>query len=188
MDGRQTLVLASKNFSRLLDDVAQTDLAKATPCEDWSVTDLIWHVARGSVLSVRLLEGASRSEASQLFDVAAPVDAVEACRLALAQELEAFEVDHDPEKIVYHPMGDVPVRQLFDFRVMDLTLHSWDLSRALGAHGDIPEELVTYVLAMLEPLEEIIGQLGVFGSGPSGSLESRGSAQSRLLDLSGRRP
>ncbi|MGC1420547.1 MAG: TIGR03086 family metal-binding protein [Acidimicrobiales bacterium] len=188
MDVRQTLGLASEHFSRRLDDVADADLAGGTPCEDWSVTDLIWHVARGSALSVRLLDGASKADASLLFEEKAPVDFVGACRLALVQELSAFGVDHDLERIVHHPMGDVPVRQLFDFRIMDLTLHGWDLARAVGADEGIPVALVLYVLAMLEPLEEVIAQLGVFGAGPSGSLVSSDAAYSRLLDLSGRRP
>ncbi|MGA2295220.1 MAG: TIGR03086 family metal-binding protein [Acidimicrobiales bacterium] len=188
MDFLQTLGFASENFSRRLDTVADADLAGATPCEDWSVTDLIWHVARGSALTVRLLDGASKADASLLFKEKAPDDVVEACRLALAQELSAFGVDHDLEKIVHHPMGDVPVRQLFDFRIMDLTLHGWDLARAVGGDEEIPDELVSYVLAMLEPLEEVIGQIGVFGAGPSGSLGSGDAASSRLLDLSGRRP
>ena len=187
MDLQQTVSRSSENFSRVLDDVADTDLARETPCEAWSVTDLIWHVARGCDMSVLLLNGASKAEASQLFAVAAPSDVVGQCRRALAAQLSAFEADRDLEQIVHHPMGDVSVRQLYDFRIMDLAVHSWDLARALGVDEAIPEELVAHVLAMLGPLEGIIGQIGLFGTGPSGSLDSAASPQSRLLDLSGRR-
>jgi uncharacterized protein (TIGR03086 family) len=187
MDLQQTVSLGSENFSRVLDDVADSDLARETPCDAWSVNDLIWHVARGCDMSVLLLSGASKAEASQLFAVAAPSDVVGQCRRALVEQLNAFEADRDLEQIVHHPMGDVPVRQLFDFRIVDLTVHSWDLSRALGVDEAIPEELVAHGLAMLEPLEGIIGQIGVFGAGPSGSLDLAASPQSRLLDLSGRR-
>ena len=188
MDLQQTLSLASVNFSRVLDGVADIDLARATPCEAWSVGDLIWHVARGWDMSVLLLGGASKAEATQLFTVAAQGDVVGECRRALGEQLGAFEADHDLELIVHHPMRDVPVRELYDFRIMDVTLHSWDLARALGADEVLADELVAHVLAMLEPLEGIIGQIGVFGQGPSGSLDPAASAQSRLLDLSGRRP
>src|SRR3974377_632229 len=36
------------------------------------------------------------------------------------------------ERVVPHPAFDMPVTQLFGFRVGDLTIHSWDLARALG--------------------------------------------------------
>jgi len=186
MDLQQTVSLSSENFSRVLDDVADTDLARETPCEAWSVTDLIWHVARGCDMSVLLLNGASKAEASQLFAVAAPSDVVGQCRRALAAQLSAFEADRDLEQIVHHPMGDVSVRQLYDFRIMDLAVHSWDLARALGVDEAIPRNW----WRTCSPCSGLSR-----GSSPDrplwhGSVRFVGLCglpQSRLLDLSGRR-
>jgi hypothetical protein len=69
---------------------------------------------------------------------------------------------------------------------MDLTLHGWDLARALGADEEIPASLVTYVYEMLLPLEPVIDQIGIFGTGPSRSLEDSATMQHKLLDHSGR--
>jgi hypothetical protein len=37
-------------------------------------------------------------------------------------------------------------------------------------------------------MEPFIAQIGIFGSGPTGTLDADASAQAKLLDLSGRRP
>ena len=96
--------------------------------------------------------------------------------------------ESDLEKIVHHPMGDIAVKQLFEFRIADLTLHAWDLARAIDISEDLPDELVEHVYGALLPLESVMGQIGVFGEGPSGTLESESSTQVKLLDLTGRRP
>jgi uncharacterized protein (TIGR03086 family) len=188
VDLDQTLLRSSDNFLDLLSNVSDQDLSLPTPCDDWSVKDLIWHVARASDMSVLLLRGGSKAEASKLFEVKAPDDVLVQCRRALDQQLSAFNAAHDLDQITHHPMGDVSVRQLFDFRIMDLTLHYWDLARAIGSNEEMPGELVAYVFAMLEPLEGIIERVGVFGSGPSRALADDASLQMKLLDLSGRRP
>jgi uncharacterized protein (TIGR03086 family) len=103
-------------------------------------------------------------------------------------QASAFRAAEDLEQIVHHPMGDVTVRQLYDFRIMDLTLHAWDLARAIGVSEVLPDGLVTHVYEMLSPLAEVVGQIGIFGTGPSQELDDQASTQVRLLDLWGRRP
>jgi hypothetical protein len=57
---------------------------------------------------------------------------------------------------------------MFDFRIMDVTLHAWDLARAIGADEQIQDELVEHVYGVLAPMESFIAQTGIFGAGPSG--------------------
>jgi hypothetical protein len=71
---------------------------------------------------------------------------------------------------------------------MDLTLHAWDLARAIGASEELPDVLVTHVYGRLLPLKEVIGQIGIFGLGPSRDLNDDAPTQLKLLDLTGRRP
>ncbi|MGA2969621.1 MAG: TIGR03086 family metal-binding protein [Acidimicrobiales bacterium] len=188
MDPNELLALSTTNFLSVLDPVTDVELALATPCESWSVADLIWHVARASDMTVLLIAGASKEEATDLFKMAVPPDVLAQCRRALSEQAIAFANASDPEFIVHHPMGDFPVHQLFDFRIMDLTLHAWDLARAIGESEALPEVLVTHVYARLLPLKEVIGQIGIFGLGPSDDLDDDASTQLKLLDLTGRRP
>ena len=90
--------------------------------------------------------------------------------------------------MVHHPIGDVPASQLVAFRVGDLTIHSWDLSRATGMDEALPATLVERAWADFKPIESFIGTIGLFGDGPSGKLEVEVDLQAQLLDLTGRRP
>lgn len=188
MDLNEALALGTVNFLSLAADVTAEDLSLPTPCEGWSVADLLNHVARGSEMAVGLLNGASKEEAQEFFTREAPSDPVSECHRALNAQLAAMEVATHLDRIVHHPMGDIQLRQLFEFRIGDLTLHAWDLARALGEDDELPEQLVEHVYATLQPLESIIGDIGVFGTGPSGNLSPDASPQQRLLDLTGRRP
>jgi uncharacterized protein (TIGR03086 family) len=139
-------------------------------------------------MTVMLIGGASKQEATDLFKMAVPSDVLAQCRRALSEQANAFANASDSEFIVHHPMGDVPVHQLFDFRIMDLTLHAWDLARAIDANEELPDVLVTHVYGTLLPLREVIGQIGIFGLGPSDDIDDDAPAQLKLLDLTGRRP
>lgn len=139
-------------------------------------------------MAVALLLGASTEEASAMFSQEAPDNLIEACEESVDAELVALHDEKDRDKIVHHPMGDIPVSQLMNFRIADLTLHSWDLARSIGANEELPATLVDLVYGTLQPLEAIIGQIGVFGEGPSGDIAADASTQLKLLDLTGRRP
>jgi uncharacterized protein (TIGR03086 family) len=188
VDHFETLALSTENFESLLSQVSNSDLTLPTPCEGWSVSELVWHVARASDMTVLLLNDATRDDAVKLFDVTAPPNVLEECQRAIDEELTSFANASDLEVMTHHPMGDVTVAQLFDFRILDLTIHFWDLARAVGADEIIPDALVTYVYATVLPMEEIIGQVGIFGEGPSHSIGSDAPSQVKLLDLLGRRP
>ena len=77
---------------------------------------------------------------------------------------------------------------LLGFRTGDNLLHTWDLARAVGGDETLDPGAVEAVWAVLEPMAPMIPSIGVFGSGPSGSVGADAPLQTRLLDLSGRRP
>jgi hypothetical protein len=74
------------------------------------------------------------------------------------------------------------------YEMTDYVLHTWDLARALGGDETLPDQLAVSCWSALEPLAPFIRQTGVFGEGPSGTVEDDAPLQFRLLDLSGGRP
>ena len=52
----------------------------------------------------------------------------------------------------------------------------------------IDPALAAFVLEGMLPMAPMMGQVGVFGEGPSGTVDDDAPAQERLLDLTGRRP
>ena len=188
MEPLLALSLASSTFEEVLGQVADVQLAGPTPCDDWDVAALVAHVTMGNEMAVALLDGASQDEAKAFLDREFGGEGVvSACRASIASQVLRMQAVVEWDAIVHHPVGDVPASALIGFRTGDLTIHGWDLATAIGADGRLPDELVTVVYDSMKPMEPFIGQIGLFGEGPSGSVADDADVQQRLLDLTGRR-
>jgi uncharacterized protein (TIGR03086 family) len=189
MDPFATLTQTGAGFERRLRMVAPEQWALPTPCEGWNVYDLVAHVVSANRMAVLLLAGASRDEAmAQISRGVNDGDLVTAYLQSSTEQLSAFSRPGAMEMTVHHPIGDVPGQQLLGFRIGDLLLHTWDLSRAIGFDEALDGDAVVEVWGQLSPLAEVIGQIGIFGAGPSGQIGTDATLQTRLLDLTGRRP
>jgi uncharacterized protein (TIGR03086 family) len=161
----------------------------ASPCDRWSLRDLVIHLVEGSKMSVLLVGGASAQQSRAAFGTDHGDDLAGELESNFATEMEAFHRDGAMESVIHHPVaGDIPATVFLGFRTSDYLLHSWDIARATGADEELPEDLVTMTWETMEPLAPVISTIGVFGKGPSGNVPEDAPLQLRLLDLSGRRP
>lgn len=182
---------AGDGFTALVGKVADDQWDLPTPCPDWRVRQLVGHVVAASAMATALVRGASRNEAIALLSVdELGVDPAGATERFLDEQARAFDaVAGELDGLrCDHPAGPMTARQLLDFRVGDLVVHTWDLAVAIGADTALDPTLVDEVWGALRPMAPFIGQLGVFGDGPSGRLDDEAPLQARLLDLTGRRP
>jgi uncharacterized protein (TIGR03086 family) len=170
--------------------VTDDDWAKPTPCEGWTVRDLVHHVVGANRMAPLLLAGKPMEEA-----VAAMVgpevlgdDPVAAFVTSADDQEAAFRQPGALEATCHHPVGDIPGEMLFGFRVSDMALHAWDLARAIGADEELDPELVQLLWERMEPVAPFVTASGAFGTGASGEVGEDAPTQARLLDLSGRRP
>ncbi len=183
------LATADAHFDQVIRQVVTDDLDRPTPCPGWTVRDLLRHVVGGNRMSVVLLEGGSADDAMAVRnDDLLGDDFLLAYEDSVADSRTAFVECDSLEQTVHHPMGDIPAAQLLGYRITDLTLHGWDLARAIGADDTIDDALAEHVLESLLPMAPVIAKVGVFGEGPSGAVADDAPVQTRLLDLSGRRP
>jgi uncharacterized protein (TIGR03086 family) len=160
-----------------------------TPCTDWNVTDLVVHMIEGSAMTLLLLQGASAKESLSAFGAAHGADLEAELDRALTDELAAFGKPDALDTIVHHPAaGDVPGSALYGFRTGDYLLHSWDVARATGGDETLDESLVAVTWEAMQPMAPFIAQIGIFGAGPSGTVDADAPLQRRLLDFTGRRP
>jgi uncharacterized protein (TIGR03086 family) len=188
MEPLDAIALASSTFVDVLDQVGPGQFGVATPCEGWDVAELVGHVIVGSRMGVALLDGASLEEATAFRGQTFGDDIVAVCREAISLQLDRILVASDWDAVVHHPMGDLPASRLLGFRIGDLTLHAWDLATALGVDDGIPDDLAADVYENLQPMSAFIGEIGIFGTGPSGTVGDDAPLKTRLLDLTGRRP
>ena len=179
---------AINSFSAELNKTADADWSKATKCEGWDVTELLRHIVGGAVSSNMALRGAKRDELSPFFhnyqfsenpraDYAA----------AVADHVKAFEGVADSSTVVEHAIMDMPVGQLMMFRICDFALHAWDLGAGMGREVVLDPAVVEFAWNSLSPMAPMIGNTGMFGEGPSGTVPETADLQTRLIDLTGRR-
>lgn len=189
MDSLTALPLAAAGFDRTLVAAGDLDLEAVTPCDGWTVRDLLVHVIAGSRMSAAILGGASRDEALAILGgTTLDYDVLSQFRAAVAEQAAAFAEPGSLERTVAHPAMDMPATQLAGFRVGDLLVHGWDLARATGGDETLDPAVVEVVWKNIEPMIPVIGSVGVFGAGPSGNVPEDSPLQERLLDAMGRRP
>ena len=172
-----------------LQSVSGQEWAQQTPCEGWSVRDLVKHMAVGATMSRQILSGETWNREAAVEEVSSVPDLRTEWEWRTAEERAAFSAFGALDGTVAHPVvGEIPCSQFLGMRVGDALLHAWDLARAIGADEQLDPELVGEVWAGMSPMASFIGKSGFFGSGPSGEVGEDAALQDRLLDLSGRRP
>jgi len=180
------LLAASDAFAERLAPVAPDQWNLPTPCTEWSVRQLIGHVAGGNLFAVALLQGTSAQEAraaAQTFKVTRDVQAE--FRRTAKEQAAAFAEPGALERTCHHPIGDVPGSRLLGLRFGDLLVHAWDLATAVGGQQELDGTLVERALEVYEPRAGQLAQTGLFAPGPNRDPADL-TPQQRLLDLVGR--
>ncbi len=175
---------ATNEFGRRLSLVHHGNWTFPTPCPDWDVRHLSAHVIGGNRFAVHVLGGMPAMEAIEHVMSAPQLgdDAVAAWISTRAAQAAAFRVENDVHRPIDHPLGQISVRQFLEFRLFDITLHAWDLARAIGADERLDPDLADVVLNIVENGPPGMG----FGIAALGLAAPHASAQGKLLDLSGR--
>jgi uncharacterized protein (TIGR03086 family) len=160
--------------------VRPDQLGAPTPCDEWSVQDVLDHLASGT----RLLAAALGADPT-----AAPTPAT-------ADDLAAgFAVclDRlgDPGALAHRstsPLGfEWSGLEATAGTFMDVLVHTWDLATATGQDSELEPELVAACVAMFLPeMPERGRAAGIVG--PEVAVPADASAQDRLLGAMGRHP
>jgi uncharacterized protein (TIGR03086 family) len=109
-------------------------------------------------------------------------DAVEAWTTTGAAQVAAFREPGALSRPVDHPLGELTGEGFLRFRIFDISIHAWDLARAIGVDDELAPALVDAVLSIVEAGPPGMG----FGIEPVGGDQPGASPQARLLALTGR--
>jgi uncharacterized protein (TIGR03086 family) len=138
--------LASDSFTNLLANVQADQFAAGTPCTDWSVQELVGHVVNGNLMFVRLFTGAE----PPVVDIAGdPAEAVSVSTKALR---EAASAEGALDRAYNTPMGERPGGRLMAVRVLEFSVHGWDLAEATGQSFEVPEAAIETCYAVLRAM------------------------------------
>jgi uncharacterized protein (TIGR03086 family) len=159
-------------------------LETESSCSGWSVRELVNHVNGGGHRYLLLLRGAAAEElaATRSEDHVGsdPAGSFRRWQAPLAAE---FAAQGALTRVVHHPVGDRSGADLLGMRVLDLTLHAWDLARSVGLEERLDPELCAHVLASHMHLVEELRAAGLYAAPRDGDPSD---PQTELLLRTGR--
>lgn len=174
---------AMAEFDRRVKAVGMTQWGEPTPCTEWDVHDLVNHLVGEQLWVPFLLAGGRIEEAGDRYegDVLGE-NPIATWEVASRESRNAWLQPGATERTVHLSFGDAHASLYLWQMTFDLTVHAWDLARAIGADEDLDPSLTSPVLDWAQ-------QQGMAGGplfAPPVSVSEDTDAQTRLLALSGR--
>jgi uncharacterized protein (TIGR03086 family) len=184
---------AVRTFGHRVQSVAANGWASPTPCEQWTVRDLVNHLTSEHLWAPELLAGRTIAQVGTRFDgdVLGP-DPTTAWAGAAEASVRAWRAC-SPDTVVHLSFGDTPAAEYAEQMLLDLLVHAWDLgaavARSSGEPGGVLPAMdrvqVVHVLGWVRRHRDEVTGSGLFGS-PAPDDGGEGSAT--LLRLLGRDP
>lgn len=157
-----------------------------TPCAEWDVRTLVNHLVGELRWIPPLLDGRTIADVGDELDGdLLGDDPQRAWDEAVTAATTAAGAPGVLERTVHLSYGDRPAAGYLAEVTSDLTVHSWDLARGIGADDTVDPELVRVTYARMEPAADVLAASGVFG--PPVEVGDDADLQTRLLALVGRR-
>jgi len=148
------LSLAIDTADRVIAAVDDAQWAGATPCTEWTVSDVVRHIVASNNGFAEAVGGKPRPAADE--PALADTDLLAAFRDSGAALVEAFSQPGALERIVAIPVGQVPGAVALHLRLTELLVHGWDVATATGQQAEFPDDLaeaeLTFSRGMLDKL------------------------------------
>jgi uncharacterized protein (TIGR03086 family) len=174
-------------FGDLVAQVRPDQWAAPTPCEAWTVRQLVNHIVYEDRWTVPLINGASlgsvgnRLEGDLLGD-----DPVAATRDALAEAAAAVSAPGALSRTVELSFGMTPASEYLRQLLADHLVHGWDLAAAIDADRELDDGLVDEVNVWFPANEEGYRAGGAIAAAVEVPADAR--TQDRLIAAFGRDP
>lgn len=183
MDATTAMQQTHELVSGLVDQLTPDHREMSTPCDQWTVHDLLGHMCGGAHMVAGGLQGQAPPESPPDFLADGPVKGWQqaAEHLAAASTPEALTATHEM------PFGEVPGAMALSVITADHITHAWDLAQATGLELAIPDELAAFALATWQPLVPAEGRTGD-GFKPAVPVADDAPVVERLVAYTGRRP
>ena len=167
---------------RVVDNIEPSQLDNPSPCEGWTVRDVLNHITGGATMfGLCVRDGAVPDE--KLGELMAGDnlgdDYKGSFHRATADAEESFAIPGAMDKIVKLPFGEMPAGMALNIAIFDVTTHAWDLAKATGQSTDLDPETVTVAYQVAQTmLSDDWRDAGMFGQ----------PVADRLAGLAGRTP
>jgi uncharacterized protein (TIGR03086 family) len=190
--GMESLMLLTRvvdETTQVVNDVSDDQLANPSPCEGWTVRDVINHITGGATMFAISAEQGSVSDEvlGQLMGGGDNLgdDPQAAWATAASRALRAYEQPGVMEKIVKLPFGEMPAGVALNIAVFDVLTHAVDIARASGQEITDAELIETALVVGRQMIGPELRIPGVFD--PEQPVASDAPPADRLLAFAGRK-
>jgi uncharacterized protein (TIGR03086 family) len=188
VDSVQILQRVVDETTQVVNDVSDDQMGNPSPCEGWTVRDVLNHITGGATMFAISAEQGSvpDEELGRLMGGDNLGDDPKGAWAAAAQRaMLAFEQPGALEKTVKLPFGEMPAGVALNIAVFDVLTHALDIARASGQRVEDTELIET----ALEFGRQMIGPElripGVFD--PEQPVAGTAPPEDRLLAFAGRK-
>jgi uncharacterized protein (TIGR03086 family) len=156
-----------------------------TPCEEWTVRDLLDHLVTEQLWVPWLLSGSTLDDVGDRFDDDQLGDDPRgAWARASAAAREAWDTSGATNGEVHVTGGVIPAEDYGWQMTMDLAVHAWDLARGIGDDDALDPDLVEVLHTVFAPQLDSWQATGLFAA--PRPVPDDADGQTRLLALLGR--
>lgn len=194
MDDLIALFLSGqREFGARVHAVAEDQWAARTPATEWTVADLVEHLIDEQLWAAPLMHGQDMEAAGKVVagSRSLPVDGGVGANLAQGWDeaavvaAEAFSAPGALDRDVDLSRGATPARSYLGEMIFDVTVHAWDLGRAIGHPGALPDDLVAAVYSQVADLGDL-SESGLFD--PPVEVPDDAPTIDKLVAATGRHP
>src|SRR5258705_5330496 len=164
-DWRELLAEAQSALRRAVAGLGPQDADRPTPCEKWSVTQVLQHAAGDQVAYAAAITGGPWPS-DDPFAPSGLLDGQPAAFLepALAASSAAFATVADNATEVPNPLphGPLPAWLAAGACALDAAVHAWDIAVATGQPSPLTAELAGPLMAVATSIVEPLRAYGAF--------------------------
>lgn len=163
-------------------EVADDGWDAPTPCAGWVARDIVAHMAEWMPAFLAAAGATLPPGPSVAADPAGAWRHLAAGVQSLLDDPDTANREFDAG-----PPGRMTVARAVDSVLLgDVVIHTWDLARAAGLDETLDADIVSEMLAGMQPLDEMLRQSGHFG--PKVAVPDDADDQTKLLAFTGRTP
>lgn len=183
MDATTALDRTDEIVTDLIGNLTPEHREVSTPCEEWTMHDLIAHMCGGGHMIAGALQGQAPPESAPDLLADGPVAgwAATVAHLREAATPDNLAATHQL------PFGEMPGHAALGVIVADHLTHGWDIAQASGQAFEIDDELAGWALATWQ---QVVPAEGRTGPGFKAAVPTSDDAPTtdRLVAYTGRRP
>ncbi len=183
------LTPAARSVANLLPGIGDDQLPGRTPCPDYAVSDLLFHLLGLSVgfrAAAQKDLGPLTSTAPQSMVSDLPPDWRTALPARLRELASAWQAPQAWEGMTQVGGVDLPGAAAGQFGLNELVIHGWDLAKATGQQFDPGDASARVCLELLAAMADPASRPPIFG--PVVPVPTTASWLDRAVGMSGRDP